>query len=213
MSGPRLVPVSGPRLVLASGSPQRRAILETLGVDFVTAVSGVEELATGEPTAVALENALRKARAVAQLRERTARGSGDAGRPLPVLGVDTLVAVPGTDAQRATIYGKPADERAARATLSALGGRTHVVVSGLALIADGRPERTATVLTSVRFRRLDAAMIDWYLAAREWPGRAGGYAIQGRGIALVAGIDGDYSNVVGLPVGGLLDMWPELLTG
>jgi nucleoside triphosphate pyrophosphatase len=220
----------GARLVLASGSPQRRAILETLGVEFVTEVSGADELTTGEPAAVALENARRKARAVAaRLALGAAAGRGGSGqRPghggpsdpagvgLPVLGVDTLVALDGGDGgQRggATIYGKPADEDAARATLTALGGRTHVVVSGLALIVPGGSERTATVLTRVRFRRLDAATIDWYVAAGEWRGRAGGYAIQGRGIALVAGIDGDYSNVVGLPVVGLLDLWPELLTG
>lgn len=207
---------SAPRLVLASGSPQRRAILETLGIGFVTCVSGVEELATGDPSAVALENALRKARAVADRLAAGAVGLPDrlpgasesapeaAGR-LPVLGVDTLVALD------STIYGKPADEQAARATLRALSGRAHTVVSGLALIVGDLPARSATVLTSVRIRRLDRATIDWYVAAGEWRGRAGGYAIQGRGIALVAGIDGDYSNVVGLPVGGLLGLWPGLL--
>ncbi|HWH12911.1 MAG TPA: nucleoside triphosphate pyrophosphatase [Solirubrobacteraceae bacterium] len=201
-----------PRLILASGSPQRRAILETLGVEFVTSVSGVDELAVGAPSAVALENALRKARAVA---DRLAAGSrpettGPADSP-PVLGVDTLVAVESPDAESSTIYGKPADERAARATLEALSGRTHIVVSGLALVAAGAPTRSATVVTRVRMRRLEAATIDWYVACGEWAGRAGGYAIQGRGIVLVAGIEGDYSNVVGLPVQGLLDLWPELL--
>jgi septum formation protein len=189
----------GPRLVLASGSPQRRAILELLGVDFVVSVSEVEELAEGEPETVALENALRKARAVA------GRLADDPAGRLPVLGVDTLVAV------GSSIYGKPADEADARETLAALSGRTHVVISGVALVATGRPVRSATVATRVRVRRLDQQTIDWYLAAGEWRGRAGGYAIQGRGIALVDGIDGDYSNVVGLPVAGLLDLWPELL--
>jgi septum formation protein len=203
---------SRPRLVLASGSPQRRAILETLGVAFVTEVSGVEELSSGEPAAVALENALRKARAVAALRAAGAPRPGQTDGRLPVLGVDTLVAVECSDGRGSTIYGKPGDEAAARATLAALSGRAHVVVSGLAVIATGQPERTTTVVTEVRVRRLDAATIDWYVAAGEWRGRAGGYAIQGRGIALVAGIDGDYSNVVGLPVGGLLDLWPDLLT-
>jgi septum formation protein len=209
---------SRPRLVLASGSPQRRAILETLGVGFVTCVSGVQELATGEPVAVALENAVRKARAVAgRLAAAEAQPTGPAGSPagrrLPVLGVDTLVAVGPRAGTGAKIYGKPADEQAARATLSDLGGRTHTVVSGLAVIEPDGRERTATVVTSVHVRPLDAATIDWYVASGEWRGRAGGYAIQGRGIALVAGIDGDYSNVVGLPVAGLLDLWPELLTG
>ncbi len=205
-AGPRPVLASstgGPRLVLASSSPQRRAILETLGVDFVTCVPGVDELAAGEPAAVALENAVRKARAVA---EGPAAGWG-----LRVLGVDTLVAVGSPAAQSWTIYGKPADEAAARATLGALSGRTHTVFSGLALIDPDGALRSATVATSVRIRRLVGSVVDWYVAAGEWRGRAGGYAIQGRGIALVAGIDGDYSNVVGLPVPGLLDLWPDLL--
>jgi len=189
---------SGPRLVLASSSPQRRAILETLGVEFVTCVPGVDELAAGEPVAVALENAVSKARAVAE-------GSA-AGWGLPVLGVDTLVAV------GSAIYGKPVDETSARATLAALSGRTHRVLSGLAVVGRDGDLRSTTVVTSVRIRRLGQSLIDWYVAAGEWRGRAGGYAIQGRGIALVAGIDGDYSNVVGLPVPGLLDLWPELLT-
>ncbi|HEX3873010.1 MAG TPA: Maf family protein [Solirubrobacteraceae bacterium] len=188
-----------PRVVLASGSPQRRAILELLGVDFVVSVSDVAELGVGDPETVARENAVRKARTVA------GRLAGGPDASVRVLGVDTLVAL------GPTIYGKPADEAAARATLEALSGRTHVVVSGLALIGAGRPESTATVVTTVRIRRLDRALIDWYVAAGEWRGRAGGYAIQGRGIALVEGIDGDYSNVVGLPVGGLLELWPELL--
>jgi septum formation protein len=195
-----------PRLVLASGSPQRRAILELLGVDFVTRVSGAAELAVGEPSDVALENALRKARTVAASLAGAAHGE------LPVLGVDTLVAAAAPGGGGWRIYGKPADEETARATLEDLSARTHVVVSGLALLATGRPERRATALTTVRVRRLDAATIDWYVACGEWRGRAGGYAIQGRGIALVDGIDGDYSNVVGLPVPGLLELWPGLLS-
>jgi septum formation protein len=229
-----------PRLVLASGSPQRRGILETLGVEFVVRVSGVDELDAGEPSEVALENALRKARAVAAGlagpgaglgseaaglgapgvgpgSEATGMGAqgagvgaqglgpGAQGAGIPVLGVDTLVAV------GSAIYGKPADEGAARATLEALGGRTHVVLSGLALLWPDRAPRTTVVSTTVRFRRLDRATVDWYVGAGEWRGRAGGYAIQGRGVALVAGIEGDYSNVVGLPVAGLLDLWPGLL--
>jgi septum formation protein len=188
---------SRPRLILASSSPQRRAILETLGVDFLTCIPGVDELAAGEPAAVALENAVRKARVVAD--------GAAADHGLPVLGVDTLVAV------GSAIYGKPADETSARATLAALSGRIHTVLSGLALIGSDGVLRSTTVVTGVRVRRLSASLIDWYVATGEWRGRAGGYAIQGRGIALVAGIDGDYSNVVGLPVSGLLDLWPDLL--
>jgi septum formation protein len=179
-------------LVLASRSPQRRAILEQLGVAFTVQPADVEEYAAGEPRAVAELNSLRKAQAVA--------------RPgAIVLGVDTVVAL--DDA----VYGKPADPASARATLRALSGREHTVHSGVCLIAGAR-ERTAVASTQVQFRVLDAALIDWYVAAQEWRERAGGYAIQGRGAALVARIEGDYSNVVGLPVATLLSLAPDLLS-
>jgi septum formation protein len=152
-------------------------------------VADVEELSEGDPHEVALENARRKAAAV----EPAADG--------PVLGVDTLVALDGR------IYGKPSDEAHARATLSALAGRTHIVVSGIALA--GGPSTTAQ--TEVSFRDLGEDWLDWYLATGEWEGRAGGYAIQGRGAALVREIRGDYLNVVGLPVAALLDLAPDLL--
>ncbi len=187
-------PSARARLVLASRSPQRRAILATLGVPFVARPADVEERATGDPRAVALENALRKARAAAS-------ADGDE----LVLGVDTLVALEGT------IYGKPPDGDAARATLRALSGARHTVFSGLALLGAGAQARCASAATEVRFRRLDAATIDWYVGSGEWRERAGGYAIQGRGMALVEAIDGDYTNVVGLPVGALLELWPQLL--
>jgi septum formation protein len=182
-----------PRLVLASSSPQRRAILERLGVSFTVRPAAVEELDQGDPAEAAAENALRKARAVRKpdLAE-------------VVLGCDTLVALDGA------IYGKPSDEREARETLRALSGEAHEVISGLALLLpDG--QRTALARTVVTFRRLDEALIDWSLASGEWRGRAGGYAIQGAGAALVRKVEGDYENVVGLPLAALLDVYPELL--
>jgi septum formation protein len=123
---------------------------------------------------------------------------------MPVLGVDTVVVLDGV------IYGKPGDASEARATLERLAGRTHEVVSGLAIVEDGET-RTASATTRVSFRDVDAAMLDWYLATEEWRERAGGYAIQGRGAALVAGIEGDYLNVVGLPVTALLELLPGIL--
>ena len=168
-------------IVLASASPQRRAILEQLGVPFVVRPAGVDELDTGDPPKVALENARRKARAVAGEH---------------VLGVDTVVALDGR------IHGKPADAEHARATLMTLSGRTHVVHSGIHLTGVGE----AVESTSVTFRRLDADLADWYLSSGEWRGRAGGYAIQGRGAALVDSISGDYANVVGLPVTAFMDL-------
>ena len=121
-----------------------------------------------------------------------------------MLGVDTIVCVD------SRIYGKPADTEHARATLEALSGRSHSVIGGICLLEERGP-RTAVVSTRVEFRSLDRGLIDWYLATDEWRERAGGYAIQGRGAALVRGIDGDYLNVVGLPVNALLELAPWLL--
>jgi septum formation protein len=180
-------------LVLASSSPQRRAILERLGVAFTVRPSECEELAHGDPGEVVLENALRKARAVRR-----------PGTTELVLGCDTLVALNGV------IYGKPADEAIAHATLRALSGVTHEVLSGLAL-AEGGEEQTALARTKVTMRTLEEDMLDWYLATGEWRERAGGYAIQGAGAALVRSVEGDYENVVGLPLATLLDLRPGLL--
>ena len=187
------MPGPAPKLVLASRSPQRRAILESLGVAFEVRPVDVLEEDEGAPVAVAAENALRKALA------------GKARPEEVVLGVDTIV-VTGVE-----IWGKPPDEDAARETLRHLAGRTHLVISGVALVDEAGTVRADEAVTEVTFRPLDDAMIAWYLGSREWDGRAGGYAIQGRGGALVERIDGDYLNVVGLPVGTLLGLWPGLL--
>ena len=108
-----------------------------------------------------------------------------------------------------TLHGKPRDAEHAAATLAALSGREHQVVSGLAL-RRGDAVEVVEATTRVRFRDLQA-LLQWYVATGEWRERAGGYAIQGRGAALVAGIEGDYLNVVGLPLSALLDLWPEIL--
>ncbi len=178
--------------MLASRSPQRRTILEQLGVEFSVQVPDIEELEAGPPHEVALENAFRKASAIA------VDGGG------LVLGVDTVVSL------GARLYGKPQNAEEAKATLSALAGRRHAVISGVCLIEDGQV-RSAAAQTGVQFRALDDGLIDWYLASGEWRERAGGYAIQGRGAALVAGIEGDFLNVVGLPVATLLELAPGLL--
>ncbi len=182
-----------PPLVLASASPQRRKLLERLGVAFTVRPTGVAELEQGDPAEVAVENALRKARA-ARTNERAET----------ILGVDTLVAL------ESRIYGKPADETQARATIAALAGATHEVISGVALLRGGR-EQLAVARTEVRFRECDSAAIERYVASGEWREKSGGYAIQGLGATLVREIHGDYENVVGLPLARLLDMLPELL--
>jgi septum formation protein len=183
-------------LILASRSPQRRAILDQLGVEFTVVVPDAEELEAGPPHEVAVENAYRKAHAVATAADSHAL----------VLSVDTVVCI------GSRLYGKPADAAAARATLAALSGRRHAVIGGMCLIEDGTA-RTAAASTTVEFRRLDGHLIEWYVGSGEWRERAGGYAIQGRGAALVASIEGDYLNVVGLPVPTLLELVPDLLAG
>jgi septum formation protein len=179
--------------VVASRSPQRRAILESVGVRFVVRPSDYHEVEQTPATEFALANALGKAWAVAR----------EAGET--VLGVDTMVELGGR------VWGKPGDGAEARETLRALSGKTHTVVSGVALV--GETTRTATCSTAVTFRALDDATVEWYVATGEWRERAGGYAIQGAGCALVAAIDGDWTNVVGLPVATLLALEPDLLSG
>lgn len=186
-------------LILASRSPQRRAILETLGVAFTTHPTEVVETDDGLPREAARANALAKARAA---RDALENGSDDV-----VVGVDTIVAL---DHE---IYGKPRDPDHARGTLRALSGARHTVISAVALLGSDIGERVALATTEVTFRRLDEPTIDWYVASEEWRDRAGGYAIQGRGAALVERIDGDYTNVVGLPVVLLLELLPDLLVG
>jgi septum formation protein len=122
-----------------------------------------------------------------------------------VLGADTLVAID------QTIYGKPQDEAEARASLLALSGRTHTVWGGIAVKEAGEI-RSAVAATAVTFRAIEPWLLTWYVEANEWRGRAGGYAIQGRGAALVTAIEGDFWNVVGLPVPQLLNLRPTLLS-
>jgi septum formation protein len=182
------------RLLLASASPRRREILESLGVEFDVVVPRVEELTEGDPDEVVLENARRKATA----------GFANAPQGAVALGVDTEVVLDGR------AFGKPRDAQEAETFLRRLSGRTHEVISGVALCLPHGEERTYVAFTRVRFRMLEQRDIDWYLASGEWRDRAGGYAIQGRGAALVMGIEGDYWNVVGLPVSALVGLAPEL---
>jgi septum formation protein len=168
-------------IVLASTSPQRRAILEQLRIPFRVTPPDYEEVGD-DP----LEHAIGKARSV--------DGGG-----APVLGVDTVVVLDGA------VLGKPADAEAAGSMLELLSGRTHEVVSGLCL-RTSEWEEHGRALTAVTFRELKGEEIGAYVDAGEWQGRAGAYAIQGLGATLVERIDGDYLNVVGLPAALLLDV-------
>jgi septum formation protein len=186
--------VARPAVVLASRSPQRREILSRLNLDFTVRVSSAPEIEQGDPAAVTVENALRKARAVA---------GAPGGPPELIVGCDTVVALDGR------LFGKPVDEREAAATIRALAGRTQQVVSGLAVLFAGE-ERTAVTVTEVTFKVLGEPLLASYVATGEWRERSGGYAIQGAGAELVAEVRGDIDNVVGLPLSTLLDICPEL---
>jgi septum formation protein len=169
------------RLILASTSPQRRAILEQLRIPFeVVAPSYVE----GDPRDVDPSEFVRRH------AEGKARSVHEPGRI--TLGVDTEVVLDGR------IYGKPADAEDAARMLHDLSGRTHTVVSGLCLLGPA-PEVVHHERTDVTFRLLRPELMATYLESGEWEGRAGAYAIQGLGGRLVERLEGDYLNVVGLP--------------
>ncbi len=155
---------------------------------------GVEELSGGDPEIEVVENARRKASAVA----------GSAGPARLVLACDTDVVLDGK------ALGKPADETAAREYLDRMSGRAHTVMSGLVVLVDGE-ERSGLERTTVVFKDLDEVAKDRYVRFGEWRGRSGGYAIQTLGSTLVERIEGSVSNVVGLPVGLLAELVPELL--
>ncbi|HEV7845881.1 MAG TPA: Maf family protein [Thermoleophilaceae bacterium] len=158
-------------------------------MDFRVEAPEVEELTEGEPRELVVRNALLKLRAVPGER---------------VLAVDSMVVWDGR------AHGKPADAAEAERWLRALSGRWHEVMGGIAMREHGE-ERTDVAVTRVRFRELAEADIERYLASGEWRDRAGGYAIQQLGAMLVEGIEGDYFNVVGLPVPALLRLAPDIL--
>jgi nucleoside triphosphate pyrophosphatase len=183
------------RLVLASKSPQRRALLEALGLDFQVQASEVQEETNGEPRDLVIRNATRKAEAVAEDH-----------RDALVIAGDTEVVIDGE------VLGQAEDEGRARAHLERLSGAEHHVLGGLALVGPGDVEpRTGVDVSTVAFRELDDPLLNAYLASGEWRGRAGSYAIQGLGSALVDTVRGDVSNVIGLPVGLLLRLAPEVV--
>ena len=186
-------------LVLASRSPQRDLLLRQLGIPFrVVASAHREEVLAGEPWRTAEHNAAGKAGEVFG-RETLAADE-------LVVGVDTIVVVDGR------VLGKAVDAATAREYLGLLAGRTHEVISGLCVRGAGR-QRLAHARTAVTFRSLSAAEIERYVATGEWRQRAGAYAIQGVGSALVEAVQGDYFNVVGLPTALLVGTLREFGVG
>jgi septum formation protein len=179
------------RVVLASSSPQRREILQKLGIEFEVLVPGVEELSGGDPEVEVVENARMKARAVG------------AGAGALVIGCDTDVALDGK------ALGKPADAVEAREYLDRMSGRAHEVLSGLVVLVGGK-ELSGLERTTVVFKQLSEAEKERYVRFGEWRGRSGGYAVQTLGSTLVERLEGSVSNVVGLPVGLLAELAPQL---
>ncbi len=189
------------QLLLASRSPRRQQLLEAIGVPFRVVPSGAKEGNGGaHPSALAERNALSKAQAARV-------PGGTAGRYF-VLGTDTIVVSEGR------VLGKPGGKDDAKDMLRALSGRTHRVISGVALLYCSQNRQTdfrvAHAVTRVRFAPLGAPELEAYLASDEWRGKAGAYAIQGRAALFVEGIEGDYSNVVGLPLPLLARLFRKL---
>jgi septum formation protein len=191
------------QLILASASPRRRELLAALGIPFEVLPSRADEaLPAGLPLRAAVaEVALRKA------QEVTSRGESLRW----VLGADTVVVLDDR------VLGKPCHREEARAMLACLSGRTHRVVTGVALLGPGSRE-ILSVETDVTFQHVTPVQIDWYTSLLEPYDKAGAYAIQGRGAFLVESIRGSYTNVVGLPMtetvrvlerAGLLSWKPE----
>lgn len=179
------------RIVLASGSPRRKALLEQIGLSFDTEESGCDEFMHQElpPQRMVERVSLEKARVVALGR-----------KDCLVIAADTVGLVDGR------ILGKPETEDDARTMLSALNGRTHLVITGFTIIdAETGKVVTKCVETEVRFRKLSYREIDAYVRSGEPMDKAGAYAIQGLGAALVDNIQGDFYNVVGLPICALVE--------
>ena len=175
------------KIVLASSSPRRRRLLEQIGVPFEVIDPGDVESASGRPEEQVIENAVAKARKVA---ERFGKGL--------VVGADTVVVTGGR------VLGKPRDASETEEMLRALSGSVHRVLTGIAVVdaASGRTEADV-VATAVRMRPLSEDEIAAYVATGEPLGKAGGYAIQGVGALLVEEIRGCFYNVVGLPLSRL----------
>lgn len=172
------------RIVLASGSARRPELLAALGLAFTVTPAGVDEAAfTGTPRKLALALAVAKARA----------GAERAGADAVVIGADTLVAL----GER--VFGKPADAAAAIATLTALRGRTHEVLTGVAVVAAGG-EASALAVTRVTMREYTDAELAAYVASGDPLDKSGAYAVQHPTFAPAARVEGCRCSVIGLPL-------------
>lgn len=183
------------KLILASASPSRKMLLEQAGLDFEVVVSGVDETVPPDYTPAQTVEALaqRKGQAVQALRPEA-----------PIIAADSVVSIDGL------ILGKPKDDEAAKATLRRLSGRTHELITGVCLLINSRMDLFHQV-TRVTFYPLTEEEIAEYVALGESRGRAGAYGIEGIGVVLVQSIQGDYPNIVGLPVAETIRRLHKLL--
>ncbi len=183
------------KLILASASPSRKMLLEQAGLDFEVVVSGVDETVPPDYTPAQTVEALarRKGQAVQALRPEA-----------PIIAADSVVSIDGL------ILGKPKDDEAAKATLRRLSGRTHELITGVCLLINGRMDLFHQV-TRVTFYPLTEEEIAEYVDLGESRGRAGAYGIEGIGVVLVQSIQGDYPNIVGLPVAETIRRLHKLL--
>ena len=183
------------KLILASASPSRKMLLEQAGLDFEVVVSGVDETVPSDYTPAQTVEALawRKGQAVQALRPEA-----------PIIAADSVVSIDGL------ILGKPKDDEAAKATLRRLSGRTHELITGVCLLINGQMDLFHQV-TRVTFYPLTEEEIAEYVALGESRGRAGAYGIEGIGVVLVQSIQGDYPNIVGLPVAETIRRLHKLL--
>lgn len=188
------------KILLASGSPRRLELLQSLGLDVLVKVSNVLELDDASNLSaeeIARENAVKKARGVYQ-------EYGLMGHDL-VLGADTVVT------QEGRIFGKPNDLHDAARILTQLSDGKHDVITSYCLVGKGGGEQCRSVWSTVEFRHLSSSEIEAYLKTNEWPDKAGGYAVQGAGAALIKQVLGSLTNVIGLPVDEVIRDARELI--
>lgn len=180
------------KIILASASPRRRELLSMLGVEFEVCTSSADEKNDG-----ALGD---YARIAAEIKAEDVFSKRKDG---VILSADTVVCIDGL------ILGKPHDEKDAKDMLMRLSGRKHSVYSGFCVI-DGGVKKSAFEKTDVYFKEIDVALLEWYISSGEWCDKAGAYGIQGRGSLLIEKIDGDYFNVVGLPISRIFGEYIKL---
>lgn len=194
-------------LILASASPRRRELLAQAGVEFVVEPADIDETPLPNEGAAAYVQRVATEKAQAVCAAHRARG----GEPVTVLAADTAVVLPDPLGEPGTILGKPLNPEDAARMLALLSGRTHAVMTGLAAVSSARSSRTVAdvEITQVTFNVMTPQEIEDYVASGEPLDKAGAYAIQGFAARWIPRIEGDYFNVVGLPIARVIALLAE----